>query len=315
MESPMPVSVKKLLADLIELYGLWGEVLYLFKQKEVNQIYIIQIDELFKNRIIEPLEAAETSRENLISHFDQIKFEFQIFNIEFQQEILDATGTILDLFNKTFKNITRKEIYKSLLVNLYELGKAMDKFYKQILAYAGFFSESEKAIYKYSLDSIHTRLQEPIKKELPVFAVQVIKKFLPAAENIDDKTLLTYVNNRAVVVIVNRLLQFEPWKTITNPEAFQKILGNIDGPDDERYLKIFTSPVALHSLKALTFTKEQEERYILGNKELIVGLSWLLKSFQRTLQFKQVRILFNIIEGNRQFIDVLSISKKDIAIS
>lgn len=285
------------MADLIELYGLWGEVLYLFKQKEVNQIYIIQLDELFKNRILEPLEAAETSRENLISHFDQIKFEFQIFNIEFQQEILDATGTILDLFNQTFKNKSRKEIYKSLLVNLFELGKAMDKFHKQILAYAGFFSESEIVIYKYSLDSIHTRLQEPLKKELPAFAVQVIKKFIPNAENIDDKTLLTYANNRAVVVIVNRLLQFEPWKTITNPEAFNKILGNIDGPDDERYLKIFTSPMALHSLKALIFTKEQEARYFLGNRDFFKMVYWLMKIQHTPLLFNKARMLIRLCKG------------------
>lgn len=135
----------------------------------------------------------------------------------------------------------------------------------------------------------------------------MISRFIPGESEIQTDQILKFMNNKAVAVIMIRLFIQEPWKTISNYDGYHKVFGNITGPEDERFKKIFNSPAAIQSLNALQLTKEQEKILILNNRELINGLSWLLKNYQGTLYFRQILTFFNIIHGRQPFIDVLTI--------
>lgn len=304
----MPVSVKKLLADLIEMYRIWGEMIYLFKQKDLQPVYIIQFDELFENRIAEPLEEAEVLRKRLSEHFEQIKYDSQDFNIQFEDDIYKVTAELRDLFNVAFKvepRITFFHYYPGQINNLLE---PMKKLQNGLLKWAGFLGTIEIEAYTNTINLLHKKFLSPIDKELPSYAVQMMAKFIPGGLEIQTDQILKFINNKAVAVIMMRLFSQEPWKTISNPEAFQKVFGNIESTNDERFKKIFNSPVALQSLNALQFTKQLEEKFFVGNREFIEGIAWWMKIKQGKIPLTQARILLNIYQGKKTFIDLISIA-------
>lgn len=133
MESPMPVSVKKMLADLIEMYRIYGEIIYLFKQKDLQLVYIIQFDELFENRITEPLEETETLRKGLPEHLNQIKYENINFNIQFETDIYMVTADLSEMFVNTFKIEPRIAFFRQYLDSIYTLHKLMRNFHTGLL--------------------------------------------------------------------------------------------------------------------------------------------------------------------------------------
>lgn len=299
----MPESVKKLLADLIAIYRLYGEIIYLFKQKDLHPVYIIQFDELFENRIAEPLEEAEVLRKRLSEHFEQIKYDSQDFNIQFEDDIYKVTAELRDLFNVAFKvepRITFFHYYPGQINNLLE---PMKKLQNGLLKWAGFFGTIEIEAYTNTINLLHKKFLSPIDKELPSYAVQMMAKFIPGGLEIQTDQILKFINNKAVAVIMMRLFSQEPWKTLSNPDAFQKIFGNIESAEDDRFKKIFTSPAALQSLNALLFTN-QEQRYLFsGNREFIKGFFYLLKL--NTNNYSLKRKLINIYKGEISFNSLL----------
>lgn len=294
----MPESVKKLLADLIEMYGIYGEILLLFTKSEIHPVYIIHFDSLNENRIQEPLEEATALRLKLPDNFAQIKYDSQDFVIKFESEIYALTRDISYIFEATFKSRQAIEVFKSITKNQNDIKSALNNFHKAILDYAGFFNESERANYDSRLTLLINQLKKGTKKELPLAAKALLAKFLPDLTSVDPKELVKYLNNPAVVAIMTRLIQYEPWKTLTNPESAEKILGNITGPDDDRFKKIFRSAAAAQSLQTLRFTSDQEKTLFFNNKEFIKGLVYFLKLNNLQVKYETKRLLIKIIHCN-----------------
>lgn len=301
MESPMPESVKKLLADLIEMFGIYGEIIALFRKAEIHPVYILHFDPLYENRILEPLEEAEALRLKLLGHFEQIKYEHQDFIIRFQTDIYNITSDVSHLFKYIFKIRNAADFIKTYNASLPEIQSTMDKLANSIIEFAGFYNESEKTTYENRLKLLVDQLKSQGNKELPIAAKALLTKFLPILATIEPNVLIQYLNNRAVVTILMRLFQYEPWNTLTNPEAMDKVFGNIKGTNDDRFTKIFMSPVAIQSIHALRMPKEIESKVIYGNKEFLKLLYWLYKmqSSQPSIPF--LRTLVNINNGNISF--------------
>lgn len=183
----------------------------------------------------------------------------------------------------------------------------MRNFHTGLLTWIAFFGKIESTKYEKTFNLIHTKLKTPIDKELPAFALQMILRLIPGGFEIQSDQILKFMYNKAIALIMIRLFSQEPWKTISNFNGYPKVFGNITGPEDVRFKKIFNSPAAIQSLNVLRFTKEQEEKLFVGNRELLIGLSWLLKNYQGTLYFRQIRTFFKIIQGRQPFIDILAI--------
>jgi hypothetical protein len=312
MESPMPESVKKLLADLIEMYGIYGEILLLFTKAEIHPIYLIHFDPLNENRIQEPLEEAAALRLKLPEHFEQIKYDSQDFVIKFESEIYALTHDISYIFEATFKSRQAFEVFKSITKNQNDIKSALTKFHKAILEHAGFFNESERANYNSRLTLLINQLKNGTNKELPLAAKALLAKFLPDLTSVDPNELVKYLNNPAVVAIITRLIQYEPWKTLTNPEAAEKILGNITGPDDKRFLNIFRSRAAINSLNAFNFNKEQHELLFNNNREFIKILFGLINYQSNSSHYIIKRNLIKLYKGNLLVNQVFSISSQKL---
>lgn len=303
MESPMPVSVKKLLADLIEMYRIYGEIIYLFKKKDLQPVYIIQFDALFENRIAEPMAKAELLSKRLLQHFEQIKYDSQDFNIQFEDAIYKVTAELRDLSNTAFNVAPRITFFRFYPGQINNLLKPMEKFHKGLLKWAGFFGTIEIEAYTNTINLLHKQFQLPIDKELPSYAVQMMAKFIPGGLEIQTDQILKFINNKATAVIMIRLFSQEPWKTLSNPEAIQKVFGNIESAEDDRFKKIFTSPAALQSLNALLFTNQEQKYLFSGNREFIEGLFYLLKL--NTNNYSLKRKLINIYKGEISFNSLL----------
>lgn len=297
----MPESVKKLLADLIEMYGIYGEVMCLFRQTEVHPIYILHFDALCENRILEPLEEAENLRARLPAHFEQIKYECQEFNIRFQSEIYNNTANLRDAANIAFKGDSKLEILKSIPQTSKGVGQELNRMQNSLITYATFFGDQSRDTYSQTLNVLHQELVKPLNKELPAMATQLVAKFLPEDATWDMTDVLKFMNNRAVIVILLRLLNYEPWRTITSFESLQKVIGNINGPKVEHYKKIFSSPAALHSIDELSFTKEQENKLFFGNREFCLGIFYIIRLNNKLNSFKLKRLLLDLINGNITF--------------
>lgn len=297
----MPESVKKLLADLIEMYGIYGEVMCLFRQTEVHPIYILHFDALYENRILEPLEEAEALRSRLPAHFEQIKYECQEFNIRFQTEIYNNTANLRDAANLAFKGDLKLEILKSITQTSKGVEQELNRMQNSLITYAAFFGDQSRDTYSQTLNVLHQELTKPLNKELPAAAMQLVAKFLPENATWDMKDVLKFMNNRAVIVIVLRLLNYEPWKTITSFESLQKVIGNINGPNVEQCKKIFSSPAALQSIYELSCTKGQENKLFLGNREFYLRIFYIIRLNNKLNSSKLKRLLLGLINGNITF--------------
>ncbi|MBX7227967.1 MAG: hypothetical protein K1X55_18180 [Chitinophagales bacterium] len=306
MESPMPVSVKKLLADLIEMYRIYGETMFVVSQMEVHPIYILHIEALYENRILDPLEEADALRSSLPAHFEQIKYECHEFNIRFQTEIYNNTANLRDTSNLTFKGDSKLAIIKAMPQTIKLFEQDLNRLRDSLVKYAAFFGDESKNNYSKILETLWQQLGNSTLKELPAITTTLIAKLLPENVNIDIKDALKFINNRAVVAIIIRLIQYEPWTTLTNPDAIQKFFGYIDGPNDERFKKIFSSPAAMQSMNAVRFTKEQEEKLFVGNREFIVGLAYFLKANKIPKYNSYQRKLINLNQGNLSFLNIVT---------
>lgn len=182
----------------------------------------------------------------------------------------------------------------------------MEKFHKGLLNWAGSFGTDETEAYTKTINLLHKQFQAPIDKELPAYAVQMMAKFIPGGLEIQTDQILKFINNKAVAVIMIRLFSQEPWKTLSNPEAFQKVFGNIESAEDDRFKKIFTSPVALQSLNALQFTRELEEKLFVGNREFIEGLAYFLKANKIPDYNLYLRKLIQLNHGTQSLFNLIT---------
>lgn len=290
----MPESVKKLLADLIEMYGIYGEVMCLFRQTEVHPIYILHFDALYENRILEPLEAAEALRSRLPAHFEQIKYECQEFNIRFQTEIYNNTINLQDAANLAFKGDAKLEILKAIPQTSKIVGQELNRMHNSLITYAAFFGDQSRDTYSQTLNVLHQELAKPLNKELPAIATQLMAKFLPENATWDMKDVLKFMNNRAVIVILIRLLNYEPWKTIIYNGTYHKVFSNLTGYEHEGFISIFNSPAAIQSLAAFNFSKDQEEKLFSENKVFIKGIYWSMKQYDKINRMKTMRSLIKL---------------------
>lgn len=293
----MPESVKKLLADLIDMYGIYGEVMCLFRQTEVHPIYILHFDALYENRILEPLEEAEALRSKLPAHFEQIKYECQEFNIRFQTEIYNNTINLRDAANLAFKGDAKLEILKAIPQTSKGVGQELNRMQNSLITYAAFFGDQSRDTYSQTLNVLHQELVKPLNKELPAMATQLVAKFLPENTTWDMKDVLKFMNNRAVIVILIRLLNYEPWKTIIYNGTYHKVFSNLTGSEHEGFISIFNSPAAIQSLAAFNFSKDQEEKLFSENKVFIKGIYWSMMQYDKINRMKTMRSLIKLTQN------------------
>ena len=305
----MPESVKKLLADLIEMYGIYGEVMCLFRQTEVHPICILHFDALYGNRILEPLDEAENLRARLPAHFEQIKYECQQFNIRFQAEIYTNTANLRDAANLAFKGGSKLDILKAIPQTSKVVGKELNRMHNSLITYAAFFGDHSRDSYSHTLNVLHQELIKPLNKALPAMAMQLVAKFLPENAEWDLKDVLKFMNNSAVIAIFLQLIKFEPWKTLTNPDALQKILTNFEGIHDNRMQDIFASPIAMNALESLRMTPESEAKLIYGNKSFLKLNYWLYTRSVGKPSILFLRTLVKINNGEMSFNGLIPTTK------
>lgn len=297
----MPESVKKLLADLIEMYGIYGEVMCLFRQREFHPIYILHFDALYENRILEPLEEAEALRSRLPAHFEQIKYECQEFNIRFQAEIYTNTANLRDAANLAFKGDSKLGILKAIPQTSKVVGQELNRMQNSLISYAAFFGDQSRDSYFHTLNVLHQELVKPLNKELPAMTTQLVAKFLPENTTLDMKDVLKFMNNRAAIALFLQLIKFEPWKTLTNPDALQKILTSFEGIHDNRMQNIFASPIAMNALESLRMTPESEAKLIYSNKSFLKLIYWLYTRSAGKPSILFLRTLVKINNGEMSF--------------